>query len=481
MGTRQLYSLNTIFNGLDTVHDEAIKAGQSKFRLIQNMRFDGVSGHKRGGQSVYGGAAAPIDTSPIKSAFRFYPDNYTKVQIVTSGTNIYKGVDNTGAFTSIKSGMTTGLDYSFATMYDLAGNMQCFMFNGVDTPQQWDGNAGTTSVVTGSPPLDKYVVFHKDRLFTAGSTVNPNMVNFCGNSNPNDWTTADDAGAIDVGFKITGLAKLADYVVIFGERQIKLLIGYSYDTYRLTEPFADFGTVCPYSIAMGSGTIYFLTQNSANEYQVATFDGASARLLLDDVKITMNYPARQSQVRGVFHNNRYLLAYPSGDTANDRQLVFNAKLGFYESVDVGINASCYCRWDGVGDNGELYAGDSGTGYLWKQDISTLLDGVTAITAFCETAYHSIAGDEYDKSFTDVYLRAGLSTTQTLTVTCYANEGTINNAATLTGTNASVTTEHRKTSFALSGNSVAVRLANSTVSKDIAIYSLSFAYENVGLY
>ena len=636
MGERQLFRIPNIFGGMDTNHTEEIKASAGKFRAVQNMRFDGVVGKKRGGQSGYGvnlpnliyngsfetwsggasvapdnwtlqgsgatiareatiiklgtysakltrvgndcqiyqdfaatkglaywkgktitvscwvyatvanrvqlhvedgvgstysayhtgdstwqlitvthtvsltatylsmncdvfngntsayfdgvmcveGATAAtyspatyIDTNPVLSAFRFYPDDYTRSQIVTSGTNIYKGTDATGVFTSIKSGLTSGKRFSFTTMYDISGNLQCIMFNGYDTPQQWDGNAGSTSAITGSPPLDKFVVWHKDRLFTAGSAATPHNLNFCANSNPNDWTTADDAGTIDVGFKITGLATLADYLVIFGEKQIKLLIGYSYDTYQLTEPFTDFGTVCPYSIAMGNGVIYFLTQVANGQYHVATFDGASARLLnMDEVVISMPYPARVEQISGVYYNNHYLLAYPSTDGANDRQLVYNAKLGFYESIDVGINASCYCKWDGVGDSGELYAGDSNEGFLWKQDISTLLDGATAISAFCETAYYDLGGSEYYKEITDVYLRCGLSTTQTLTVLAEVTDGTTTNSEVLTGTNASVTTEYRHSHFGMTANNVAVKLSNATASKDMAIYQISFKYE-----
>ena len=472
MAERIIFPIPTIFAGLDTKHSEEIKAAKSKFRLVQNMRFNGDEGNKRGGQSKYN--TTRIAAYKIDSLYRLYPEDYTRVMIAVCNGSMYEGTDATGAWTSIKGSLTAGKKFSFAEMYDTTDKLNLYMFNGVDAPQYWDGDAAATSSITGTPPTDKYVVFHRDRLFSAGNTTTPQFISWCANSNPNNWTAADDAGTMDVGFKITGLVKMSDYIVIFGERKIKLLIGYSYDTFRLTEPFADIGTKFPYSIKNCGGIIYFLTEVREDTYQVARFDGALARLVNDDVELTLAYPARAEQVDSNYDNDRYELAYPSGDGANDKVLVFNTKYGVFESIDDrAIN--CFCKWDGTLDSGEVYAGDPSDGFVRKQNTG-LLDDTTAIDAYCETAYYPLGGDEYEKQFTDVYVKCELSTTQTLTVTAKSDEGTSSDAQTLTGAGASVAVEHRKTSFSLTGRTIAVRLANSTASKDMGIKLASFAFE-----
>ena len=331
MGERAVFRIPTIFAGMDNKHSEAIKASNSKFRDVQNMRFDGVKGKKRGGQSKYNSTTISSGKA-VDSLFRFYPDSYTRVMLAVCNGNIYKGTDATGAWTSIKSGLTASKKSTSAEMYDSGGTKNIYIFNGANTPQCWDGNEEGTQDVTGSPPTDRYVVFHRDRLFSAGNTTSPQNLSWCANGDPDDWATADDAGELDVGFKITGLVKMADYIVIFGERQIKLLVGYSYDTFRLTEPFADIGTKCPFSIKNCNGIIFFLTEVAEDKYQVAMFNGASARIVSDDVELTLSYPARLDQIEGNYSNDRYELAYPSGDGANDKVLVYNLKFGFVEII-----------------------------------------------------------------------------------------------------------------------------------------------------
>lgn len=124
------------------------------------FNIDGAYTKRRGGQK-YNTTAL----SSISGLYDFrYNNDGSQEFIITAGTNIYKG--NGGSPTSIKSGMTSGTFYDFATYDDRA-----FIVNSADAMVWYDGtnvrNAGITAPATvptlaantsGSLPLGTYLV-----------------------------------------------------------------------------------------------------------------------------------------------------------------------------------------------------------------------------------------------------------------------------------------------------------------------------------
>jgi hypothetical protein len=73
---------------------------------------------------------------------------------------------------------------------------------------------------------------------------------------------------------------------------------------------------------------------------------------------------------GWFYDNKYFLSYPQSATStmNDAILCYDVRTGawFPYTKDWGVNSACY--FHGPGDSFELYAGDTGAGYVDRIEL-----------------------------------------------------------------------------------------------------------------
>ena len=93
---------------------------------------------KRFGSSAYGSSPVQIKEGDVIKAVsglgRYYYPTGNKLQIVSAGTKIYKGDDETGAFTIIKEGLTDNAKTSFQQWLKYF-----LMVNGQDACMRYDG------------------------------------------------------------------------------------------------------------------------------------------------------------------------------------------------------------------------------------------------------------------------------------------------------------------------------------------------------
>ncbi len=141
-----------------TIDDFRTLARKTKGELLpssigyeaQNCRFTKEFGsiEKRDSRAKYA-AMATLGTLAVTHVDRYYKNSAsTKTLIVAYDTTLKKGNDSTGAFTNIKTGLTTGLRYKSLTFKDL-----WYCCNGTDSPQVYDGtNVETMGVPVPSAP-----------------------------------------------------------------------------------------------------------------------------------------------------------------------------------------------------------------------------------------------------------------------------------------------------------------------------------------
>ena len=116
------------------------------------------------------------------------PASQTDVVATQDGT-VYS-VTNSG-YTSIKTGLTSVRNYSFAIYNDIL-----HVANGTDAPQQWDGT--TWAALGGSSPATASVfVAHGNRMFALAKAV-PSRLYWSKLNASTDWSGTTDAGFLDV-------------------------------------------------------------------------------------------------------------------------------------------------------------------------------------------------------------------------------------------------------------------------------------------
>jgi len=162
-------------------------------------------------------------TYTMKNGYEFVKTNGTKILLAAGGGTIYK-LDANKDLVSIKTGWDANAKVFFATMNDL-----CLMCNGVNAPIKYDGT--TVSALGGSVPVTTFKFHvHKGRVWALERT-NKLMASHSALYNPEDWTTANDAGYIDFKFvlrkgdELLDVATFVDFVVFFFRSHVAVYSG----------------------------------------------------------------------------------------------------------------------------------------------------------------------------------------------------------------------------------------------------------------
>jgi len=376
----QQYVLQQSFTGGLNVRDKAHMIGDNQASLLENFEIRSDGGLvKRAGQAKYNSSA--IGSNSVHSLFRYYKSATTfKEFLAGCGTALYKGNDGTGVWTSIQTGLAD------ARMYFQTWNDIVYIFNGTDKLQY---NGTTVSAISGSPPAATFVVLHKERLYIAGVTTNPNRLYFCETGDPTTWNTSTNYIDIDSddGDKITGLAPINGMLAIFKENGIFMLQGYNSDTHAWQRVTTNTGCVAQRSVAMHNQLIYFQSSDGVYKFNGNStlkisgfvdpeFDSIPANVLVDGV--------------GVVHREQYWLCASYGAGPNSKTMVYDIKSGGWTKY-TGTSFSSLAAWGNTADGWELYGGDStATGFVRELDTGTDDDGVN-ITAKFEGRQHYIEG------------------------------------------------------------------------------------------
>ena len=243
-----------------------------------------------------------------------------------------------------------------------------------------DGSLDTTIEAptdNGTPPIGKYGILHKDRIFIAGNSTYPSRVYFSkiasSTSYPDIYPTNNWIDiAADDGDEITALAiDPTGALCVFKNNTIRKVYTDGDPTnWEVSEPFSFSGCVAPYSIAQSPYGIFYLARSDEYGKEIRLFDGQNSSPFSEKVAAEVDKITRTriGEAVGHYHDNRYLLSYSDdsvGHTYNDRVLICDIKRKAF-SIDVK-NINCFCTWYGGDDGGQLHSGDSTIGRIYRED------------------------------------------------------------------------------------------------------------------
>ena len=112
-------------------------------------------------------------------------------------------------------------------------------------------------------PRARFIATNNEHTFVAytseGGTSYPNRIRFSHPGDPgswreDDWLTIGEAGS---GEAITGLASVADHLLIFKRKAVYLLTGYSASSFQIIKIADNIGSICQRTISVGGGRVYF--------------------------------------------------------------------------------------------------------------------------------------------------------------------------------------------------------------------------------
>lgn len=163
---------------------------------------------------------------------------------------------------------------------------------------KWDGTTVTTLTASGpgawqndltNPngthmPRANYVVTHQDRLWVADTSENgvryPNRVRFSHPLFPESWREDDYIDVIGGGHSITGIVSFAGHLVVFKQRAVFAIYGYSDDTFQVVELTRSVGAANSKCIAVTDAGIYFFSYPEG----VYFYDGKGIRDVFKNIR-----------------------------------------------------------------------------------------------------------------------------------------------------------------------------------------------------
>jgi hypothetical protein len=173
------------------------------------------------------------------------------------------------------------------------------LVNGTDK-KVWNGSSLTD--ISDMPSGLLYLTVHANRVYGAKST----SLYFCALRDSDDWSTAGDAGQIQVetpdGDEVTGLVTYANHVIYFTENSMHELYGTGPHNYSFQTLSNSIGCVNNRTIKEVNGILYFLGRDGVYAYD----GGTLPKIISEKVKKHIDEATFANACAGVYKDIYYL-------------------------------------------------------------------------------------------------------------------------------------------------------------------------------
>jgi hypothetical protein len=381
-----------------------------------------------------------------------------------------------------------------------------FLTDGINPAATYNGTTYTQITHTNAPSAPKFASSFKNHMFLAGDSSEPFNLYFSAPLDETDFSPANGAGVINVGFEIVQIKPFRDTLYIFGKNAIKALQGTNIADFVVSEVTTNMGCIASDSVIELGGNLLFLGPdgfrpvagtNRINDVELQTIsqqiqytvDAILAELSVEDLDpelISAVVIRRKAQFR-LFIPTEGTFGLLGGLRQRD------SGFGFEYSQLFGFPATCASS-DYVGVEEIVIHGDA-TGKVYKQESGISFDG-NPILSIYQTPYYYFEDPTVRKNFYNVttFLRSEGTATILLGVSydfddsqnvfnpanyslttagaaAYYNESVYDAAATYDGNPSPV----EKTNIAGSGFSVAFKYVTNDVSASHTIQGLVLNY------
>lgn len=339
------------------------------------------------------------------------PDNiFATGNVLTGGTSSATGtVSSTPtvigwtAVTTAGSPTMTGVDVVRFERYNWTEEI-LLLTDGVNPAAKYNGTTYTQITHTNAPNNPKFSSAFANHLWLAGDPDEPFNIYFSSPNADTDFDPANGAGVVNIGFTVTQLKAFRNQLYVFGQNQIKRIIGDNFSNFTVENVTNDLGCVAPDTVVEFGGDIIFLgpdgirpisgtsrigdveLETVSREIQ-KTFENYTANE--DVTKLKALVIRRKSQFRLFFEANTslsLLAAIRKGPTAQST---------FEYSQLVGVEATAVASGY-IGQFEFVLHGDS-TGKVHKQEEGDSFAGSDIFSVY-QTPYYFMGDPEVRKVF-----------------------------------------------------------------------------------
>jgi hypothetical protein len=138
------------------------------------------------------------------------------------------------------------------------GAPKILITDGINPAASYDGTTYTQITHANAPSAPKYSSVYNSHLFLCGDPSELSNLYFSAPVAETDFSAANGAGVINVGFEIVQIKSFRDTLYIFGKNQIKSLSGNSSADFIVSEVTTNIGCIVPDSVVELGGSLLFL-------------------------------------------------------------------------------------------------------------------------------------------------------------------------------------------------------------------------------
>ena len=223
---------------------------------LENFEPDVEGGYRRiSGFSKYVSAIVPI-TSDSSEEILMVATFGSKV-LAARGTSIYSADPGGSSWTSIDSGRTGALKYSFER-YNYDNTDKIVVVDGANAPTIFNSSLSATDVSASAVEGAKHVASFRDHMFYSGMSGTPQELVFSKPFDEDNFSGGSGSGSIKVDDTITGIKVFRDNLFIFCETRIFKLAGSSVSDFAMTDVTRDIGCINGDTIQEFAGDLIFL-------------------------------------------------------------------------------------------------------------------------------------------------------------------------------------------------------------------------------
>lgn len=178
-----------------------------------------------------------------------------------SGTDyFYRWDDNTEEWVAITTPGSVTMAGVKKVRFNLFnwGAPKVVLTDGINPAAVYNGTTYTQITDANAPTAPKYSAAFKNHLFLAGDPSEPFNLYISSPLAETNFSPANGAGVINVGFEIVQIKQFRDTLYIFGKNAIKSLVGTNIADFVLTEVTTNLGCVVPDSVIEIGGNLLFL-------------------------------------------------------------------------------------------------------------------------------------------------------------------------------------------------------------------------------
>ena len=424
LGCRKPSSGNNYLHWYNHYYDVALGSGQgSGFSVGETLT--GVVSSGDATTVAATGTVISKTSDALVVDFGKLPSNiFATGNVITGGTSTATGtvastptVKGWQAVSSAGSPTMTGVDVVRFERYNWTEEV-LLLTDGINPAAKYNGTTYTQITHTNAPNNPKFASAFANHLWLAGDPDEPFNIYFSSPNADTDFDPANGAGVINIGFTVTQLKAFRNQLYVFGQNQIKRIVGDNYSNFSVENVTNDLGCVAPDTVVEFGGDIIFLgpdgvrpisgtsrigdveLETVSREIQ-KTFENYTANE--DVTKLKALVIRRKSQFRLFFEANTSLSLLAAIRKSSSAQSTFE-----YSQL-VGIEATAVASGY-IGQFEFVLHGDT-TGKVFKQEEGNSFGGSDVLSVY-QTPFYFMGDPELRKIFYRVktFLKSEGSTT-----------------------------------------------------------------------